>query len=309
MNSGVHILCRLIRRSFHHALATAALLIVVALQATAADTTSRAEKKSKPGPSDAFFNDPAVRTFEFEIPPSSLATLRRSPRTYAPGTVREGGQVLTNVGIHLKGMGSFRTIDEKASFALKVDEFAEDQEYCGLTKLMFNNAVQDPTYIVEGLATELFRDAGQPAARVTHARVRLNGRDLGLYVVIEAMNKRFLKRHFQSAKGNLYEAYVRDIDTLLDQDGGEDTSQADVRALVQACRISDPSIRLPRLRELLDIDQFISFAAMEILVGHWDGYTIHTNNFRLYHDPVGNKMHFITHGLDWAFRRPNISIQ
>jgi hypothetical protein len=53
----------------------------------------------------------------------------------------------------------------------------------------------------------------------------------------------------------------------------------------------------------------MSFAAMEILVGHWDGYTIHTNNFRLYHDPASDKMVFITHGLDWAFRRPNISIQ
>src|SRR4030095_11468176 len=42
---------------------------------------------------------------------------------------------------------------------------------------------------------------------------------------------------------------------------------------------------------------------------HWDGYTIHTNNYRLYHEPVADKMHFITHGLDWAFRRPNISIE
>src|SRR6185295_1406666 len=108
----------------------------------------------------------------------------------------------------------------KASFAVKFDEFVQDQEYFGLTKLMFNNAVQDPTYLVEWLATGLFREAGQPAARVTHARVRLNGRDLGLYVVIEAMNKRFLKQHFPSAKGNLYEAYLQDIDLRLEQDGG-----------------------------------------------------------------------------------------
>jgi hypothetical protein len=48
---------------------------------------------------------------------------------------------------------------------------------------------------------------------------------------------------------------------------------------------------------------------MEVLIGHWDGYTIHTNNYRLYHDPTSDKMVFITHGLDWAFRRPNLSIQ
>jgi spore coat protein H len=312
MNLGAHNFCRVIQPWFRQILATAAILhFVFALQspAGAAETTSRSQKVPKPDASDAFFNDSSVRTFEFEIPLTSLAELRRSPRTYVRGGVREGGHVLTNVGIHLKGMGSFRTVDEKASFALKFDEFAQDQEYCGLTKLMFNNSVQDPTYIVEGLATELFRDAGLPASRVTHARVRLNGRDLGLYVVIEAMNKRFLKRHFQSSKGNLYEAYVRDIDPPMDQDNGEDTTQADVRALINACGIPEASRRFQRLREVLDVEQFVSFAAMEILVGHWDGYTIHTNNYRLYHEPVADKMHFITHGLDWAFRRPNISIE
>jgi spore coat protein H len=259
--------------------------------------------------SQAFFDDTPVRNFQFEILPDQVAMLRQSPRTYVKGTMRDGSRVLTNVGFHLKGMGSFRTVDEKASFAVKFDEFTKDQEYAGLTKLMFNNAVQDPTYLAEWLATGLFRDAGVPAARVTHARVQLNGKDLGLYVVIEAMNKRFLKQHFSSAKGNLYETYVQDIDGPLDQDNGESTDQADVKALVNACSIQDPQTRWSALGKVLDVDRFLSFAAMELLVGHWDGYTIHTNNYRLYHDPASDKMVFITHGLDWAFRRPNISIQ
>jgi hypothetical protein len=47
---------------------------------------------------------------------------------------------------------------------------------------------------------------------------------------------------------------------------------------------------------------------MELLTTHWDGYAIHFNNYRIYHDPKTDKMVFITHGLDWAFRRPNVSI-
>lgn len=268
-----------------------------------------ATDRARAAASQEFFNDPKVRVFQLEIVDDGLAMLKRAPRSYVRATVREGSRVWTNVGVHLKGMGSFRTVDQKASFAVKFDEFAQDQEYCGLTKLMFNNSVQDPTYVVEWLATGLFRDAGLPAARVTHARVSLNGNDLGLYVVIEGMNKRFLKQHFQSAKGNLYETYVRDIDTPMDQDNGEVTDQADVRALVEACSIADPLERFRSVGKVLDVDRFVSFAAMEILVGHWDGYTIHTNNYRMYHDPISDKMVFITHGLDWAFRRPNLSIQ
>src|SRR5688572_26419998 len=117
-----------------------------------------------------FFNDPKIRIFHFEISPAALSSLQRSENTYVKGTVREGTQMFTNVGIRLKGMGSFRPVFEKPSFAVKFDEFVEDQEYSGLTKLMLNNSVQDQTYMVEALGTQLFRDAGLPAARVTHAR-------------------------------------------------------------------------------------------------------------------------------------------
>lgn len=255
-----------------------------------------------------FFNDPQVRVFQFEVSEAELMSLRRRQPNYVKGTVREGNVVLTNVGIRLKGMGSFRPVFEKPSLAVKFDEFEKGQEYCGLTKLMFNNSVQDATYVVEALGTGLFREAGLPAARVTHARVQLNGRDLGLYVVIEAMNKRFLKQHFLSAQGNLYEAYLQDIDSRLEQDNGEPGEQSDVRALVAACMIREPEERFRSMSRALDVDQFVSFTAMEILIGHWDGYATHTNNYRIYHDPTTDKMVFIPHGLDWAFRRPNISI-
>ena len=292
-------------RVFHFFLT---FLLCTALVPSGAGQTGKTKKEGKKETAEEFFKDQKVRTFQFEIPDIGIASLRRSPRTNVTGTLREGTHVLTNVAIHLKGMGSFRIVDEKASFAVKFNEFVPDQQYFGLTKLMFNNAVQDPTYVAEFLATGLFRDAHLPAARVTHARVLLNGKDLGLYVVIEAMNKHFLKKYFKSAEGNLYEGYLKDIDARLEQDNGEPGDQKDVRNLLTACAIPDASKRMQTVGKLLDIDKFISFVAMEILVGHWDGYAIHTNNYRLYHDSSSDKMFFITHGLDWAFRRPNLSI-
>ena len=266
------------------------------------------EKKKKANVGAEFFEEPTVRVFDFKIPEASLLQLSESSRTYISGEITDGEQVLTNVGIRLKGMGSFRSIEEKPSFAVKFDEFVEGQTYRGLKKVMFNNSSQDSTYLAEKLATQLFTDAGVPAAQVTHARVRLNGRDLGLYVVIEAMNKDFLKRQFGSGKGNLYEGYLQDVRGRLEQDNGEDESQADVRALNEACTISDPAERWEQLNRVLDVDRFLSFIAMELLTTHWDGYAIHYNNYRIYHDPKTDRMVFITHGLDWAFRRPNVLI-
>jgi len=260
-------------------------------------------------PSDAFFADPALRVFKIELADLAFSELRRQPRSYVAGTFSDGKQVFTSIGVHLKGMGSFRTIDDKPSFSVKFDEFAGGQDYCGLTKLMLNNSRQDPSYLAELLGTQLFRDAGVPAARVTYARVVLNGRDLGLYLAIEGMNKRFLKRHFSKATGNLYEGYLRDVDGRLDQDGGVRTNQTDVRALFTAAMTEEPGQRFAQLSRVLDVNRFASFAAMEVLLSHWDGYCLHTNNYRLYHDPTTDKMGFIAHGLDGVLRRPNVSIR
>jgi spore coat protein H len=259
--------------------------------------------------SDAFFSDPAVRVFDLQISEAALSQLQQSPRTYVTAELKEGETLLRNVAVRLKGVSSFRSILQKASFAIKFDEFVENQTYRGLKKLMFNNSVQDRTYVSELLATELFREAGLPAARVTHARMRLNGRDLGLYVVVEAMNKDFLKRHFGSAKGNLYEAFLQDVDGRLEQDNGEDESRADIQALCAACAIEDPAARWQRLNEVLDVKSFVEFIAMEMLTTHWDGYAVHFNNYRLYNDPNSGRMVFIPHGLDSLFRRPDCSIE
>src|SRR5205085_10908381 len=114
---------------------------------------------------------------------------------------------------------------------------------------------------------ELFRSAGVPAPRVTNARVKLNGRDLGLYVLIEGVNKTFLKRYFQNAQGNLYEGgLLRDITENLTKISGENPNdRTDLKMLAEAPSSQDLSNRLMRLETLLDLEQFITFTALEVI--------------------------------------------
>jgi hypothetical protein len=140
-----------------------------------------------------------------------------------------------------------------------------------------------------------------PAARVTHARVEFNGRPLGLYVLIEAMNKDFLRQHFPSPGGNLYEAYLQDIDQRLDQDNGEDTSQQDLRRLLEVCRVDPPLERWRRLPGVLDVDRYVAHCAVEMFIAHTDGYAMNRNNYRLYSEPGTGRFTMIAHGADWGF--------
>lgn len=142
-----------------------------------------------------------------------------------------------------------------------------------------------------------------PAPRAGHAKVVLNGRDLGLHVLVEGWNKQFLKRHFKNTKGNLYDGgFVQDINSALEVNSGDKPhDHAGLRALVSAVQEPDPAQRWARLERVLDMDRFLSFMAMDIIQCDWDGYAMNRNNWRIFHDLDANKMVFMPHGLDQMF--------
>ncbi|HTD66831.1 MAG TPA: CotH kinase family protein [Candidatus Limnocylindria bacterium] len=274
------------------------LILLLAVSASATD------------PTDDLFAS-ALR-MQIEIPDEGMATLRgykqiwrqpRPERIDVRVTIREGGRVYTNVALHLKGSFSFAPIDAKPSLTLNFSKFADGQKFHGLTKIHLNNSIQDESYLCEKLARELFQSLGVPSPRAGHALVKINGRDAGLYVLIEGANKQFVKRHFDSTKGNLYDGGSGgDITKALETDSGENPNdRTDLTNLVKAAREPVPAQRLARLEQVLDVERFITFAAAEIFLVHWDGYAAGPNNYRLFHDTSRDKMIFIPHGLDQLF--------
>jgi spore coat protein H len=270
---------------------------LVPVMLVAAIFSAHAADSKKSDASDAYFRDAAVRTLQIEVPASSLSALKEGQRDYVRATVREGSLVWHDVGVRLKGHGSFQPITRKPNFALKFNEFVSGQDFHGLTKVMLNNCAQDPSYLREVITTGLFHDAGIPTARVTHERVQLNGRELGFYVLVEGVNKNMLKREFGNAAGNLYEGETKDIDQRLDQENGDETTQKDLQALAAAAR-RPVAERMQAIRAVLDVDEFITYLAMEMLTASIDGYAFTKNNYRIYHQPRTDRLVFLPHGLE-----------
>jgi hypothetical protein len=231
--------------------------------------------------------------------------LREEPRQYVRAELRESGAAVPlGVGLKLKGSaGSFRAVDDRPGLTIDVRRFGGDAEFHGLVKFHFNNCVQDPTCLHEALAYEIFRRAGLPAPLVTHARVWLDGRDLGLYVLKEGYDARFVARHFGRADGNLYDGGTNgDVHDDLERDTGDGPlDRSDLKALAAACEESDPARRRQAIAATLDVDRFLSFMAIEIMIGHWDGYTLNPNNYRVYFDGDGHRATFVPHGADQVF--------
>ena len=266
--------------------------------------TTRAEDKKKVDPSIEFFTGASVARIEIEIAAEAFPVLRRDPHEYVRATIREGGTNYVEVGLHLKGgLGTFAPIDEKPSFTLNFDKFKREQKFHGMDKVHLNNAAEDPSLMMEYLAGDLFRKAGVPAPRVAHARVSLNGRDLGMYVFKEGFDATFLKRHFTDNSGAIYDPGlahdIHEITPKKSRSGEKPTG--DLKALWEAAHEADPAKRLARMGEKLDLERFAAFIAMEALVGHDDGYMINKNNYRVYFDPTSKRFVFMPTGMDQVF--------
>ncbi len=222
-------------------------------------------------------------------------------RARARAEVSEGGRVYADVSVQLKGFSSFRPIDDRPSLTLKFNRHVRGQRFHGLEKISLNNSMQDSSRLNEVVARELFAAAGVPVPRATQVWVELNGRELGLYVLTEGLDERFLARIFGRADGVLYEGgTLRDIDARPRIAWGEEPfgEPSPLYRLIAAARKPDPAERYDELSRLLDLDRFLSMMAMETILCHSDSYTMNRNNYRVHYSPVSGRFTFIPHGLD-----------
>jgi spore coat protein CotH len=263
-----------------------------------ASSVSRTQDSSN----DLFASD-TVPQLRLEVDKAGIASLGKNSRKSVAAKLTEGTNVYEGVGLHLKGHSTFQPIDgEKPNFTVKFNLNKPGQKFHGLAKISLNNSTQDPSYINEVLCADRFRALGVPVGRVAHARVWLNGRYLGFYVLVEGIAKDFLKLNFGNTDGNMYEANAEDIDEALEQINGADSSQADRKSLLATARIADAQERWQHLQAALDVPRFVSMLAGDVLLSHWDGYYRDANNYRLYHDGSTGRFVMIPHGMDNMFQ-------
>lgn len=289
--------------------------------------------KDKPiDPSIAFFEQGKIPTIRIVISKSQEQKWREDLRRYvkcklieslpdvkkdreenpdASASDQSVETTYSEVAIKVKGAaGSWRELDDKPAFTINVAKHTKGQTFHGVEKFHLNNSVQDESYLSEWLCADLARDMKIPATRVTHARVFLNDRDLGLYVLKEGFDRPFLNRHFGSEDGNLYDGgFLQDLDIDLEKDSGKGPDDhSDLHTLKAACEDPDPKTREPAIERLLNVEAFLTFVAFEMMTCHWDGYTVNKNNYRIYFDPKDGRARFLPHGMDQMFGDPGFPL-
>lgn len=264
-----------------------------------------------------------------QMPQQDFDTLKEEGRTLdqalraCPGDTTQGafeytdftakvnidGTTLENVAIRKKGyLGSLSRF--RPSLKLNFDTHEEGRTFKTLKRMTLNNNRQDPSFARQCLAYELFNEAGIIAPRCNLAQVYMNGEDLGVYTHVESIKKPFLERTFLNKSGNLYEAQVADLGTHLKDKFELKTNKtlndrSDLTDFSSVLNATDENF-ISELEQYVDLDEFITFWAIETLIGHWDSATGNANNFYMYHNPDDGLFHFIPWGTDAAFTGDNI---
>lgn len=240
---------------------------------------------------------------------------------YGRADVSIDGQTIAGVGVRYKGNGTFIEGQASGRLSFKIDfnEYDEELEFRGLNKINLNNNATDPSLLREALSYELFREANIPCSRVGFARVsatvpgKFEKKQFGLYSVVEQVDKRFLKDRYGSAKGFLLKPstfgvfrYFGEVWSEYEKGYVPKTTptpeqQQRVIEFAKLLHDSDDSTFNQQVEDYLDVDQFLRFLAVNVLLCNLDSVLGGAQNHYIYLEPESNKFQFLPWDMDHSF--------
>ncbi|HYB85436.1 MAG TPA: CotH kinase family protein [Streptosporangiaceae bacterium] len=233
-----------------------------------------------------------------------------------------GGVLFSTQDFVLKNSGNRTLGAPKKSWRITLDEAGPGNRLAGMVRINLKAMYNDPSQMREALAWRLFAKADVPAPRHTYGKLAFDDAYRGLFSVIEQVDKRFLKDNFgENHRGNLYKTGCRDIGCAhltyrTGRDGDDSGRQYFIpgpgeRTYRLKTNKNDPDastyddlacfirtingIGLPGGEERFDTDAFrgavdgimnvnafLRWAAVNVLLGSWDNYYATGSNYYLY---------------------------
>ncbi len=235
--------------------------------------------------------------------PGAVRRLREHPRGWVPveAAVDDGPAIPARMRI--KGTrGSLRDVDAGPSFTVVTDRPLEG--FGETTRLHLENGAEDPQSVRAAWAAHVFAVAGIPCPRHGWGTLQIDGHDMGWRGVKEGFDAAFAHRAWPGSDVVLGEpregADVGDALDWKEAAGGD----ASIRwgALGEALRKGGWQATHPSM----DGGTFRKFAAIEVLLGHRDGYALARNNYRVAW--VDGRPEWVPWGLDTLLESPGLTV-
>lgn len=225
-------------------------------------------------------------------------------------------------GIHFK-LDFQETFDDKAYYGSDAQVWSDAQTrkarknrtFATLEKLELRwNKCEDATYLKESYAYDLYRSQGVLAPRMNLCSMDWSGVHLGVYTVGEPVDEVFLAKRLPANElgGDLYKCGGADFTNtnsigIENEDKGQfysydlksnkKTSQhTALKGLING--LNAGNVTKERFAQLVDVDNFLSYAAVSWFVGNPDDLRNNYNNFYLYFLKSSGKAIIIPYDCD-----------
>lgn len=243
--------------------------------------------------------------------------------TYVKASMKIDGEPFDDAGLRFKGNSSYRFSSRGYKRPLKIDtnRFVKGQKLHGRTKLNLSNAFLDPAFMKEKLAYEVYQAAGIPTPGVGWASVTLEieglleKQSLGIYVLVEQVDKKFLSRNF--GKGNKDSLLMKPENSSnwefpgtdpklyesFDIKEGEDNVEQIQRfgELLKLIHSGSDEEFATEIGKRMDIEQFAGYLAATSLLANIDSYIGMPHNYYLLMDKSGGKLRLLPWDVNEAF--------
>jgi len=267
-------------------------------------------------PDGDLFDDSILHEIRLIIHPSDWLSLRANPQDnkYYQAAFSWRGITLEDIGVRSRGSGSRN--GPKPGLRLDFNRF-EKQELLGHEQLILKPNVQDASQLHEPLSMVFFRRMGLAAPREAHARLYVNDEYVGLYSIVEGVDKRFLRRNFGEDAGYLYEFRPRD-DYRFEYLGPDptlyspslfkpvthekDPNPAPLEAMIRTIHLASEAEFAAAMPSFLDLKLYVTHLAADNFIGEVGGIS-GTNNFYFYRFQGKLLSQFITWDKDgtWEY--------
>lgn len=256
---------------------------------------------------DDLFNSQVLQRIDLELHSSDWSKLKENfqANTYYPADLSWNGQTVRNVAIRSRGRGSRNA--NKPGLKIDFDHYSTNQKFLGLKSLVLDNLTQDPSGIHEVVTMKFMARLGIPAPREAHVKLYVRGEFIGLYTVVETVDKNMLARLYGSIgddtqnDGWLYEFTWQEDWRFTDL--GSDLAPYKLRFQATTHESETDEKKYRKVQELVtlanqtredrfvevigprfDIRGFIRFVAAQAFLGDTDGFlgAFGMNNFYLY---------------------------
>ena len=229
------------------------------------------------------YNQTEVESIYFEIDEAEWQDLLDNAidEEYHLTSVTYKGVTLDEVAIRTKGNSSLESVansgGERFSFNIDVNEYVSGQRLLGMKKFVLNNMYNDPSYMREYIAYELFDEMGLATPRHSYVNVYVNNELKGLYLLVEFVNEDFIIENFTNTQGDLYKPDGTGSDLVYIDDDfasysgvelktNEDTSDNGAfMAFVSALEFGDAI-------DVIDEDSVLKYLSVSVALSNLDSY-------------------------------------